>query len=130
MEKNSVLKLEKVIQLPPPTLTCGISSPLLRRFLHRDLSPLLIVILLCLSPLTFSNENTPNFQPDCAASFSLAEKTRSAVVNTRAVTPFLMDSSAAGVVLAQVHYLLTHSTPLHSVKTSRAPPLIFRHLRL
>lgn len=122
MEKNSVLKLEQSTQVIVPALSCGISSPLLRRFLHRDLSPLLIVILLCLSPLTFSNENIPNFQPDCTASFSHAERMRCTVAIVRAVTIPLVATSSAGGVLPQVHDLLTHSTPLHSVKTSRAPP--------
>lgn len=47
---------------------CG--SFLLRHFLQRDLSRLLIVIVLFLSPLTFSTEKIPNFQPDCATSIS------------------------------------------------------------
>jgi hypothetical protein len=123
MEKNSVLKLEQAIQSVVSPSAGVAFSPRLRRFLHRDLSPLLIIILLCLSPLTFSNENIPNFQPDCTATFSLAERPRSTVVNTRAVTPLLVAPPAAGVVSPQVHDLLTHSTPLHSVKTSRAPPL-------
>jgi hypothetical protein len=122
MEKNSVLKLELTVQPAASASAGAISSPLLRRFLHRDLSPLLIAILLFLSPLTFSNENIPNFQPDCAASFSLSGKPRSTVTNARAVTSPVILSSPANVVPPHVHYLLTHNTPLHSIKTSRAPP--------
>jgi hypothetical protein len=122
MEKNSVLKLEQGAPSSVSAPAGMVSCPLLRYFLHRDLSPLLIIMLFFFSPLTFSNENIPNFQPDCAANFSLSEKPRSTVVNARAVTSPVIAPPAAGVVPPQVHYLLTHNTPLHSVKTSRAPP--------
>jgi hypothetical protein len=125
MEKNSVLKLEQAAPSSVLSFAGGIPSPLLRRFLHRDLSPLLIVILLFLAPLTFSNENIPNFQPDCAANFPVSEKRRCSIAIARAVSSPVMASSPAGVASPQVHYLLTHNTPLHSVKTSRAPPHSF-----
>ncbi|MDD2852933.1 MAG: hypothetical protein PHY09_13670 [Desulfuromonadaceae bacterium] len=39
----------------------------------------LIFLLLFLSPLTFSDDNTPNFQPDCEVTSSLRAKTRMVV---------------------------------------------------
>jgi hypothetical protein len=55
---------------------------LLGRFIVRDLSRLLILILIILSPLTFSNNSIPNFQPDCETSYSTsANSTRKVVVS-------------------------------------------------
>ena len=124
MEKNSVLKLEHAAPPSVLSLAGGISSPLLRRFLHRDLSPLLIVILLFLAPLTFSNEKIPNFQPDCTTSYSHSE-TRCTLAIARAVASPVIASAPAGVVAPQSPDLLTPITPQYSAKTSRAPPLLF-----
>lgn len=139
MQKTSVLKLtEKVFVLNhaapalpesvaaetlAPPVNAG-SSLLLRRFLHRDLSPLLIVILLFLSPLTFSNEKIPNFQPDCATSFSVRAGPRYSIAITRAITPVVILPFSAALLALPCAAPLLANPPLYSVKTSRAPPRI------
>ena len=124
MEKNSVLKLEITVQPAASASAGAIASPLLRRFLHRDLSPLLIVILLFLAPLTFSNEKIPNFQPDCTTSYSHSE-TRCSLAIGRAITAPVVASASAGVRSSQSPDLLLPITPQYSAKTSRAPPLLY-----
>jgi hypothetical protein len=123
MEKNSVLKLVQEVSPFISASSGAISSPLLRRFLHRDLSPLLIVILLFLAPLTFSNEKIPNFQPDCTTSYSHTE-TRCTLAITRAIASPVVPPSSAGVVAPQSPDFLTPITPQCFAKTSRAPPLL------
>lgn len=122
MEKNNVLKLEQAV--PPSVFSPAgaISSPLLRRFLHRDLSPLLIVILLFLAPLTFSNEKIPNFQPDCTTSYPHSEMRCTLAIGRALASPVVV-STSAGVITSQSPDLLTPITPQYSAKTSRAPPL-------
>lgn len=124
MEKNSVLKLEQAVRASASAPAGGISSPLLRRFLHRDLSPLLIVILLFLAPLTFSNEKIPNFQPDCTTSYSHSE-TRCTLAIGRAITSPIVASAPDGVITSQSPDLLLPITSQYSAKTSRAPPLLY-----
>jgi len=121
-KNNGVLKLDVAVHSAASPPLVGLASPLLRRFLHRDLSPLLIVILLFLAPLTFSNEKIPNFQPDCAASFSLSEKPRYIIAVDRTITlPRAASSCVASIPSVSIATLL----PIPSVfssKTSRAPP--------
>lgn len=124
MEKNSVFKLDETVQPSIPLPAGSISSPLMRRFLHRDLSPLLIVILLFLAPLTFSNEKIPNFQPDCTTSFSQPE-TRCILAIGRSVTAPIVVTSSASVFSSQSPELLLPLPPQYSAKTSRAPPLLY-----
>lgn len=121
MEKNSVLKLEQAAPHSISTSSGSVSSRLLRRFLHRDLSPLLIVILLFLAPLTFSNDKIPNFQPDCTTSYSHSE-TRCTLALARAITAPVVVAAPAGVLSSQAPDLLLPITPQYSAKTSRAPP--------
>lgn len=91
--------------------------------LRRALTQSLIVILLFLSPLTFSTDTVPNFQPDCETHVALKEKSRIAFAVIR--------NMAAGKILSietpsPSHFILAvlflpSSTPLLS-SPSRAPP--------
>lgn len=91
-------------------------------FIGRDLSRLLILILLILSPLTFSNDKIPNFQPDGLSNFSLTAK------SCRTVAVVLSDKSPT-IVLADINVVspqkfdsLPHITQSYSSQISRAPP--------
>jgi hypothetical protein len=91
-------------------------------FIDRDLSRLLILILLILSPLTFSNDNIPNFQPDGVSNFSLSTKSCRTVAVVRSEKSPTVVSADAGIVLPQTSCSLPHITPVCLFQISRAPP--------
>jgi hypothetical protein len=99
-----------------------VRSCLRGNFIARDLSRLLILILLILSPLTFSNDNIPNFQPDGVSSYSISTKA------SRTVAVILPDASTSAVLTEALattpqfpdsHPLISYRV---SSQPSRAPP--------
>lgn len=92
-------------------------------FLHRDLSRLLIIIVLLLSPLTFSSEKIPNFQPDCASSIFVPASDNYNVATLRAEKSPAVAWSKERVDPPPILYVFSHIPPVYSSQTSRAPPL-------
>jgi len=91
--------------------------------LRRVLTQSLIVILLFLSPLTFSTDKVPNFQPDCETHVVLKEKSRTAVAVARNIFNV---KTAVLEIQAHPHFFLSSllapaSRPSFS-SPSRAPP--------
>ena len=97
-------------------------SCLRRRFIGRYLSRLLVLILLILTPLTYSNDNTPNFQPDGVSSFSLKTKTSSSIAVMRPDAALTVTLAEAIVVSLQSNGFSPHFPPVCSSQLSRAPP--------
>jgi hypothetical protein len=91
--------------------------------LRRILSHSLITILLFLSPMTFSTDKVPNFQPDCETHNSLKEKSRTALAVVRNIVseiPAVSEIQAAPSFILSSVFPLT-GTPSFS-SSSRAPP--------
>lgn len=91
-------------------------------FISRDLSRLLILILLILSPLTFSNDNIPNFQPDGVSSYSLSTKAGCTVAVLQPDAPssaILTEALATTLQSPNSHPLISYTV---SSQPSRAPP--------
>lgn len=126
MEKNnSVFKIAKkahsLSQSPAP-VSAGDDPRLLRRFLHRDLSPLLILILLVLAPLTFSNDKIPNFQPDVTTTLSLTVKPGYVAALRRSARYPAREWLRSGGLPRLASVFFPQITPLYFAKTPRAPP--------
>jgi hypothetical protein len=98
-------------------------SDLRGRFIARDLSRLLVLILLVLSPLTFSNDNIPNFQPDGVSSYSLSTKNNSTVAVMQPDKPTKITAAEATVNTPHSPNSDPHISPLLSSQPSRAPPV-------
>ena len=104
----------------PNTVTAR--SYLRGRFIARDLSRLLVLILLVLSPLTFSNDNIPNFQPDGVSSYSLSTKNNFAVAVMQPDKPTKITAAEATVTTPHSPNSDPHISPILSSQPSRAPP--------
>lgn len=98
------------------------NSCLRGHFINRDLSRLLVLILLILTPLTYSNDSIPNFQPDGVSSFSLKTKTGTTVAVTRPDLPITVTVTAVTVVSLHSTHSNPHISPVRSSQPSRAPP--------
>ena len=66
-----------------------------RPFFRRYLSHLLIAILLILAPITFSNDNIPNFQPECETRSSLRVTARNTIAPLRSSGTIVLQESTA-----------------------------------
>ncbi len=99
--------------------------PLLSGRVSRKYLPqLLIILLLLLTPLTFSNDNIPNFEPECEISSLVFTKgvTASAVL---APIPSIVHhahaQSPAPSYLISAHFIPS-ATQISLATPSRAPP--------
>jgi hypothetical protein len=91
--------------------------------LRRILSHSLITILLFLSPITFSTDKVPNFQPDCETHISLKEKSRTALAVLRNI---VSEKTAVSEIQAAPSFILSSVFLLKGTASfsspSRAPP--------
>lgn len=112
----------KPVLYDPPWNRAG-HNLLLGPYIARDLSRLLILIIIILSPLTFSNNNIPNFKPDCETHYTKSAKSIRKVVVARAVIhKDVATHHELAVSSPQTPFFLPHATPICSSQTSRASP--------
>lgn len=98
-------------------------SYLCNRFIARDLSRLLILILLILSPLTYSNDSIPNFAPDGVSSCFLFKKDSCTVAVMGPGAPPIIALVDARVVAPHTPCPTPHICPVCSAQSSRASPV-------
>ncbi|MDD2366177.1 MAG: hypothetical protein PHN84_08445 [Desulfuromonadaceae bacterium] len=100
------------------TLSCRC---LPKRFLFHQL----IFILLFLSPLTFSNNDVPNFQPECEVASTLRSKAPRAAAEIISSPLYVRQTGTAAV--SSCYSLSAPSNPtveeISFISPSRAPPL-------
>lgn len=115
--------MNTIIRYTSDLLNVLVVSPCLRgNYIARDLSRLLILILLVLSPLTFSNDKIPNFQPDGLSNYSLKTKVSFSVAVMRpdVAAPFI--GAETTVVVPHPSGSYPYIAPVCSSQPSRAPP--------
>lgn len=90
---------------------------------RRVLSQTLIIILLLISPLSFSAPSVPNFAPACVVLTPLIEKANAAIAAVRHLNGPLLPVAPASVVRYEIPSPSTHPTDCNKIpSTSRAPP--------
>lgn len=88
-------------------------------FTDRYLPRLLVLILLILTPLTYSSDSTPNFQPDGVSSYSLKTKTSCSVA---AMRPNLAATGTVAETMRTTLQSIISGPPVRPSQPSRAPP--------
>jgi len=93
--------------------------------MRRHLSQTLILIVMLLSPLTFSTNKVPNFAPDCEIQAACREKTSqaTAAIRSTAKPPWRHHAAPAVMRFALSPPTTPHAESLRIPSSSRAPPL-------
>jgi hypothetical protein len=91
--------------------------------MYRGLSQTLIIILMLLSPLSFTTDSIPNFTPDCEAQSLFIEKRELAAVDKccQNITRY-RDPPVSVIHPATFSDVFPHLDFFHTALSSRAPP--------
>ena len=91
--------------------------------MRRHLSQTVIIILMILSPLSFSTDKIPNFAPECEVRLIFGEKSGVAVAAIRSLNPSLLCIATGSVTRYAVSPPpYPHMDSLRIPPGSRAPP--------
>jgi len=92
--------------------------------MYRCLSKALIIVLMLLSPVSFSTDKIPNFAPDCEARLLYVEKSVLAAVDTCLQTTVRFRDQPGSI---REHFAFplafSHIDSILTVYSSRAPPI-------